>query len=85
MYKIEYSSKAAKEFVKLPMQIQKQIRRKLDILAQDPFANAQVKAMKGDGGAYRLRVGDYRIIYAMENAKLIVTIIRIGHRKDVYE
>lgn len=85
MYKIEYTNRAAKEFVKLPTQIQKQIRAKLDILAQSPFAATQVKAMKGEEASYRLRVGDYRVVYYMEHEKLIITVVRLGHRKDIYQ
>lgn len=85
MYKIEYTNRALKNFVKLPLQIQKQIRIKLDILAQNPFVAGQVKALKGEDIAYRLRVGDYRVVYYLENEKLIITVVKLGHRKDIYQ
>lgn len=43
------------------------------------------KAMKGHPGYYRLRVGDYRVIYTVENDKLIVRVINIGNRGDIYK
>ena len=43
------------------------------------------KSMKGYPGVYRLRVGDYRVIYTVENDKLIVRIIHVGNRGDVYK
>lgn len=85
MYKIEYTKRALKDFVSIPVQIQKQIRNKLDILAQNPFAATQVKALKGEEETYRLRVGDYRVVYYLENEKLIITVVKLGHRKDIYQ
>jgi len=85
MYKIQYTSRAYKDFAKLPAQIQKQISGKLDILAQNPFTATQVKQLKGEDETYRLRVGDYRVVYYIENEELIITIVRLGHRKDIYQ
>lgn len=47
-----------------------------------PFAAASVKALKG--GAYRLRVGEYRILFTIETEILLVLVVKVGHRRDVY-
>ena len=65
---------------------QKRILNKIELLAKDPqiFAN-NIKKPKGKKGPfYRLRVGDYRIIYTIENDELLILFVRIGHRSSVY-
>jgi mRNA interferase RelE/StbE len=51
-------------------------------LASDPRP-AGARALVGSGGQLRVRVGDYRVVYAIEDARLIVTVIRIGHRREI--
>ena len=69
---------------KLPASLQQSIRSNLDCLAENPFANdADVKKLQGPSG-YRLRVGNYRVIYELENRKLIIQVLEIAHRKDIY-
>jgi mRNA interferase RelE/StbE len=58
------------------------IVKRLQELANDPRPNGY-KKLKGRGG-YRIRIGDYRIIYEIEDNKLVVLVIDIGHRKDIY-
>ncbi len=85
MYKIEYTHKALKELLKLPSHVQKQITNKLAVLAKKPFDNSQVKALKGEDAGFRLRVGDYRVVYYIENNCLVITVVKVGHRKDIYQ
>ena len=54
----------------------------LDRLALDPYRMPNVKAMKG--GGFRLRVGDYRVLYELRNDILVVLVVQIGHRREVY-
>lgn len=86
MYSIEYLREALKELSQLDRATQKIIKEKLDKLAENPETlKNNIKALKGEHqDKYRLRIGSYRIIYKMENEKLIILIIRIGHRKEVY-
>jgi mRNA interferase RelE/StbE len=85
MYKIEFSVTAAKTYLKLPKNIQQQIDTKLHLLAQNPYEkNHAIKHLHGLKGCYRLRVGDWRIIYEVVNQKLKIYIIKIGLRKEVY-
>lgn len=58
---------------------------KLDELAENPFENTNVKALKGESNTYRLRVSDYRVIYTVEDNELIILVIDINHRRDIYK
>lgn len=85
MYKIVITRKAARTLTRLPAHIGKTIRAKIKILAEAPHAlNNNVKALKGTS-AYRLRVGDYRVIYELHDCVLTIEIIEVGHRKEVYQ
>ncbi len=80
--KIELLPTAVKELEMLPQNIQRQVGTKISGLAKDPFP-ANSKALKGEN-AYRLRSGDYRILYTVNEASDTVTIVKIRHRKDAY-
>lgn len=82
-YQIEFLPTARKELASLPKQIQQRIAAKLEQLKIDPYLPG-VKALK-NGGRFRLRVGDYRIIYRVEFDRLIILIVKVGHRRDVYK
>ena len=86
MYRIEFLRKAYEEFRSLDRPVQKLIKEKLDILASNPEAlKNNIKSLKGKhAGLYRLRVGNYRVIYKEDKDKLLILIIRVGHRREVY-
>ena len=50
----------------------------------NPGAATQVKALKGEEKNYRLRVGDYRVVYELKHDRLVVLVIKVAHRKEVY-
>ncbi len=81
-YRIEFSARAKRQGDKLPQAIQRRIIKAVQRLASDPFPRGVRKLTGSD--YYRLRVGDYRIIYEVHKDKLVILVIRIGHRKDVY-
>jgi len=83
LYKIEFLKTAEKKFYRLPKQIQERMAKKLEDLKTDPYPSG-VKALKNGQGRLRLRVGDYRIIYRVENDILVILIITVGHRKNIY-
>lgn len=84
-YQIEFTKSAKKEFDKLPESAQDKVLEAVKLLSVNPYSDLlQVKKMRGADFLYRLRVGDYRIIYEVQNKKLIIIIIKIGHRRDVY-
>jgi len=82
-YTICIDRQAAKTLTALPPNIQRQIARKIDSLANDPFPSGFVP-IQGMAGLYRIKSGEYRIAYKVEGKKLIVLVIRVGHRKDFY-
>ena len=81
-----FADKARKEFLKLDKPIQKQIQTfivKLQGL-EDPRSSG--KTLVGNlAGRWRYRVGDYRLVCEIDDEKIIITILRIGHRKNIYD
>ena len=82
MYTITFRSSAVKELRKLSEHNRKSITDAIDVLAEVPRPNG-VKKMAGVN-AWRIRVGDYRVVYSIEDRQLVVEVIRIRHRRDVY-
>lgn len=83
-YSIEFLRTALKELSKLPKDIQQRIAAKIDELKTNPYLPG-VKALKNGDGQLRLRVGDYRVIYRIEEDKLVILIIKVGHRRNIYK
>jgi len=83
-YQIEFLRSAAKELAALPKAIQQRIARVIDSLSDDPRPPG-AKALQGDGKYLRIRVGDYRVIYQVADDRLIVLVVKVGHRRDVYQ
>jgi mRNA interferase RelE/StbE len=77
------STRAAKDLDGLPTSVQWRIRALIDSLATDPRPNGS-QSMAGLDDTCRIRVGDYRVVYAVNDAEQLVVIARIGHRRDVY-
>ena len=82
MYKILFSPKARRQYLKLGKPIQKRISVALRRLIFKPERHV-TKLVGFD--AYRLRVGDYRVILDIKKEKLVVLIIQIGHRRSIYK
>ena len=83
-YTVEFLKTAERQLAALPQDAQRRIARKIDALRKDPRPPG-VELLHGDERFYRLRVGDYRVIYSIEGKRLVILVIRIGHRKDVYK
>jgi len=83
MYKIAFEKEAEKEFLKLEKTDQQLVANKIKDLQKGNFSSD--KSLKGKHkGKYRKRAGNYRIIYLKEGNLLVITIIRIAHRKEAY-
>lgn len=81
-YEVEFKSAAEKNLAKLPKKIQKRIQGVITVLETNPLP-PKAEKMKGRD-AYRIRVSDYRIIYSIEKNKLLIVVVSIGHRREVY-
>lgn len=86
MYELHFLSSAKKEFKKLDTVAQKIIKEKLLILTTNPDTlKNNIKALKGEyKGKFRLRINQYRVIFQVKDEELIIIVVRIGHRKEVY-
>lgn len=82
MYAVAFLPSAARELSNLEPAARRRLARRMDRLAQDPRAGA-VK-LRGAEDVWRVRVGDYRILYQAHDDRLLILVIRVGHRGDVY-
>lgn len=83
-YEIEFTRAADKAFSALPKKVQDRIDVALDGLEQDPWPAGHKKLKGSKETFFRIRVGDYRVVYLVEDERLMVVLVRIGHRKEVY-
>jgi len=85
VYRIEFTRSSKAEFEKLPQKVQDRVLEALTFLSQNPFSDMlRIKKLKGVENLYRIRIGDYRILYEVRSDVLVVLIIKIGHRREVY-
>lgn len=85
MYEVIYSKDAARSLKKITRKLAQTIQAKIESLAVDPYArNPNVTKLQGRDG-YRLRVGDWRVIYEIADEHLIIHVVRIAARGNVYK
>ena len=84
LYKIEPKGSLEHDLKKIDRQYISRILEAIESLAENPFP-VQSKKMMGSESSYRLRVGDYRIIYQVDTEKKVVTVYHARHRKDAYK
>ncbi len=83
-YAVEVKPSARKELEALPDNVLRRAVRKLESLAGDPRP-AGCKKLKGYRDQWRLRIGDWRVLYIVDDAAKLVSVTRIAHRREVYE
>ena len=83
-YRVALTSSADKELKKLSGQLIARIVPRLDNLASNPHPPG-CKKLRGGDREWRIRVGDYRVVYTIDDTKLLVEVTRIRHRSEVYE
>jgi mRNA interferase RelE/StbE len=83
-YAVELKAAARKELDRLPLNVIERVFSKLESLGESPRP-AGCKKLKGGSNEWRIRVGDYRVVYFIDDAKRLVSVTRIRHRSDVYE
>ena len=83
-YQVEYTKQAVKTLRKMSVITAQSILKKVRQIAEDPFSpHKDVTKLQGREG-YRLRVGDWRILYEVQINKLVILVLKIGLRKEVY-
>lgn len=84
VYRIELDDAAERDFDKLVPKAKGQVAKLINTLAADPRAG-NVRELVGFKGIYRKRTGDYRVVYTIEEDALVVIVVAVGPRKDIYE
>ncbi len=84
MYKIIYKKKAVKALAKIPIEFSARFINAFDAIAAGNTDGLSIKPLEGFSG-FRLRIGNYRAIYELDNGQLIVTVFNIGNRGDTYK
>jgi mRNA interferase RelE/StbE len=82
LYSIEIKHSAAREIEALPLEERRKIVERIGRLADDPRPRGCEKLVGGE--RYRVRQGDCRIVYSIEDSRLTVWVVKVGHRRDVY-
>ena len=82
-YRIEILPVASREIRKLPPEAKRRVQAIIELLADDPRPPAAKKLVARP--EWRVRTGDYRVIYRIENDVLTVVVVRAGHRRDIYD
>jgi mRNA interferase RelE/StbE len=83
-YGIELSPSAARQLRKFDPDVRRRIQAVLELLAEDPRPPAATRLV-GGAGEWRVRTGDYRVIYEIHDDELLVLVLRMGHRREVYD
>jgi mRNA interferase RelE/StbE len=82
-YDVFISPAARRDLKRIRGPIRRRIAEAIDGLAEEPRSSGHTKLVDEDH-LYRIRVGDYRIVYQIEDDRLVVLVVRVGHRKDIY-
>ena len=82
-YRVEVARRALKAIAALPRKEQQRIRAIIELLADEPRPPGCV-AMVAEPNAYRVRSGDYRVVYEVFDDRLLVQVVRAGHRREIY-
>ena len=83
-YRVEVAAAAVRQLRKLDRAAQRRVQGAIELLAAEPRPNGAKKLVGGDG-EWRVRTGDYRIVYEIHDNVLLVLVIAIGHRREIYD
>ena len=84
MWVIQNERRAEKALKRLAPEVRERIRSKILALAENPYASHLDVKKLVDYPAYRLRIGDWRVIYELKNNHMIILVVDVGHRREVY-
>lgn len=82
-YRVEVAPAARRELRKLDPHVRRRMQAAIELLAETPRPPAATQLVNS-GGAWRVRTGDYRIVYEIHDARILILVLRIAHRRDVY-
>jgi mRNA interferase RelE/StbE len=83
VYSVLLAAAAARQLRKLPAAARHRVEALLELLAEDP-RRPGVRALTGPPGRLRARIGDYRVVYEIRDQELVVVVIAVGNRRDIY-
>jgi|HubBroStandDraft_1064217.scaffolds.fasta_scaffold02006_14 mRNA interferase RelE/StbE len=83
-YTIETAPAVEKQLARLPKDIASRLADAIERLAVNPFPPGSKPLRGAEKGAYRIRIGDYRVVYEVYRKRLVVLVIKVGNRRDVY-
>jgi mRNA interferase RelE/StbE len=83
-YSVEFRPGVLKSIKHFPKRELLRIKKKIDALS-DNLPDPATTKMKGDNNFHKVRTGDYRIVYEIQEDRLVILVVKIGHRKDVYK
>ena len=85
-YTVVFKKSALKELLELPARMQQKFLDAAQLLSLNPYTELlNIKKLRGFDGLFRLRIQDYRMIYSIENDVLKIVVVKICHRRDVYD
>jgi mRNA interferase RelE/StbE len=82
-HRIELTPSAERQFRKLDPQARRRVQAAIELLAEQPRPAGTKKLVGGDG-EWRVRTGNYRVVYEIQDEVLVVLVIAVGHRRDIY-
>lgn len=83
-YRIVLAPSAVRQLRKFDPRVRRRIQAALELLAAEPRPPAATRLV-GGSGEWRVRTGDYRILYEIEDGQLLVLVLRVGHRREIYQ
>lgn len=83
-YQVALAPAAARQMRKFDPQVRRRVQAAIDLLAIEPRPPAATRLV-GGAGEWRVRTGDYRIVYEIEDDRLLVLVLNVGHRREVYQ
>lgn len=83
-YSIIFAPLAKRQFAKLPQQVKLQISHVVSALTDNPRPHG-IKKLTGQDNSYRIRSGNYRVVYEIQDKQLVILVVMVGHRRDIYK
>lgn len=83
-YRVEVAAAAVRQLRKLDRPAQRRVQAAIELLAAEPRPSGAKKLVGGNGG-WRVRTGDYRIVYEIHDNVLLVLVVAVGHRREIYD